>query len=81
MKEGCQSPKFLEARNRLMKLLSCNHVLPFKISVTPKQGLGPGGQSPGCSDYDSRHRAGTVGSDGGATKATDSNPQRITPRP
>lgn len=29
MQEGCQIPKVLQARNRLIKLLSCKHELPF----------------------------------------------------
>lgn len=30
IKEGCQTPRILQAGNRLIKLLSCKHVLPFR---------------------------------------------------
>lgn len=38
MKQDHRTPKILQARNRLMKLLSCEHLLPFKKKgrMTPR---------------------------------------------
>lgn len=39
MKEDCETAKILQVGNPLIKLLSCKHVLPFKIKEAPSREL------------------------------------------
>lgn len=58
MKEGCQTPKILEAGNRLITQLSYRHVLPFKKNKIQlqKQRLCPRGYSHRWKGWNCGHR-------------------------